>query len=323
MENCSGQFDNVQGSITLAALSQTSGILIYSIQPEVVATGGAHSRIYACKSEIGDLILRISKGQQGFYTHYFPDRTDPDAWMNQKWAIEKARSVGVPAPEIICSDRKHRWTLMKRLPGIAIDGEYESWKQCPYDEQQFGILLSRLHSIQPSGFGPIDDYGKAIFPTWQDFLIYAAESALNTCIERGALSLDLAETLEKHWFPHLNTIAVEKPHLLHMESLGFANILYDPETRTITGLLDYEDCIGGDPLFEICWMKYYIEHDSQNQQYFDFARFYEGYGSIALDIESLELYTPFPILDKLRWIEQESSRAKGYIRWLEDFVRQY
>lgn len=323
MDYCNGPFDvDALKGISLDALSQSLGVRIFEMKPEAVTTGGSHSRIYTCKSEIGDLILRISKGQQGFYTHYFPDMVDPDAWVNQEWAINKARSVGIPAPEIVCSDRKRRWTLMRRLPGIAIDAEYESWDRCPYDEKHFGTLLSLLHSIQPSGFGPIDDYGKALFPTWQEFLVRAAESALTVSSARAALPSALAEQLEKYWLPKLQRIDLEKPSLLHMESLGFANILYEPKTRTITGLLDYEDCIGGDPLFEICWMEYYFEHDSQDQPYFDFRRFAAGYGSIEHDVERVTLYSPFPLLDKLRWIEPESSRVKGYICRLEEFIKQ-
>lgn len=303
-------------------LSRILGINVSEIKSEPVVNGGAHSRIYACKSEIGDLILRICKGQQGFYTHYFPDKVNPDDWMDHRWAIESARSVGVPAPEIIYSDRAQRWSVMKRLPGTPIDSEYELWDRCPYDEKEFGALLVRLHSTQPSGFGPIDDQGRTLFSTWLDFLLQAAASALSTCLSRKSLPLVLAKQLEERWLPKLSQVDLKKPSLLHMEALGFANIMYEPETRTITGLLDYEDCIGGDPLFEICWMKFYFEYGSQDQHYFDFGRFAAGYGELELDSERIALYSPFTFLDKLRWIEQDSDSAKGYVRKLKAFIKQ-
>ena len=150
----------------------------------------------------------------------------------------------------------------------------------------------------------------------------AAASALSTCLSRGAVPPLLAKEMKKRWFPKLEKADLERPSLLHMESLGFANIMYDPETRTITGLLDYEDCIGGDPLFEICWMRFYFEHDSHDQRYFDVGRFAAGYGALELDSDRIALYRPFTFLDKLRWIEPEGSRAKGYVRRLETFIKQ-
>ncbi len=97
--------------------------------------------------------------------------------------------------------------------------------------------------------------------------------------------------------------------------------MYDPETRKITGLLDYEDCIGGDPLFEIVWMRYYFEHEGRDQSYFDFDRFEVGYGAVERNDSRQSLYRPFTYLDKLRWIDPNSSRAEDYRAILETMVR--
>lgn len=305
---------------TSEEISRALGVRVTYVRAEPVATGGCHSRIYACRSEIGDLILRVCKGDQGFYTQYFPPLVDPDAWMDQRWAIDQAMSVGLPAPELLYADRPGRWAVMRRLPGMPIHDEYEDWERCPYDEAEFGALLARIHSVRPSGYGPIDDEGRALFSAWQEFLVQAALSALITCVERGALSRSLARRLKTRWLQQVESMHLDRPSLLHMESLGFANIMLDPENRTITGLLDYEDCIGGDPLFEICWMKFYFEYDAPDQLYFDFDRFAEGYGELDLDQERMRLYSAFPFLDKLRWIALESARAGSYVRSLEELI---
>ncbi len=105
-----------------------------------------------------------------------------------------------------------------------------------------------------------------------------------------------------------------------MESLGFANLMYDPETRAITGLLDYEDCLGGDPLFEIVWMAYYFEHDGPDQTYFDFARFRSGYRELDDAAGRARLYAPLPYLDKLRWIPANGERARSYCERLAQML---
>jgi aminoglycoside phosphotransferase (APT) family kinase protein len=275
---------------SLSALSKALGIDIRAMEPEPIASGGAHSQVYACQTADGEMILRIGQGKQGFYTHYFPERVDWRNWSDQHWAITRARQAGVPAPEVVASDRATGALLMRRLPGIPIDSRYdEVWQGCPYDEWEFGVLLRRLHSVRPSGFGPIDDHGTALFATWGAFLAAAARSALQTCRERGALSPALGEELEASWLARLGDITCSQPSLLHMESLGFANIMYAPATRAITGLLDDEDCLGGDPLFEFVWMAYYFEHDDLDQTFFDFSRFRSGYGEGVVVLPELFL----------------------------------
>ncbi len=97
-----------------------------------------------------------------------------------------------------------------------------------------------------------------------------------------------------------------------MEALGFSNLLYDPATRRITGLLDFEDCIGGDPSLEFAFMRFYFEHGDADQKHFDFGRFARGYPNAEEDAQKIQLYRPFPYLDKLRWIDPTSETASFY-----------
>jgi aminoglycoside phosphotransferase (APT) family kinase protein len=150
--------------------------------------------------------------------------------------------------------------------------------------------------------------------------VAAAESAIETSVNRGALLAPLAVRLKERWVPKLRALELRVPSLLHLESLGFANILYDPDTRKITGLVDFEDCLGGDPLFERVWMEFYFEHDGKDQTHFDFARFEAGYGPMVWDQARALLYRPFPYLDKLRWIDPHGPRAQLYCRRLEELL---
>jgi aminoglycoside phosphotransferase (APT) family kinase protein len=303
-------------------LTRLLGFGVHTVERERGASGGLHSDVYACQSDVGELILRVCRGQQGFYTHYFPDRVAPHRWLDQRWAVTQAREVGVPAPEVLYTNRTLRWVVMKRLPGVPIDARYETWKGCPYDESEFGEILARLHSVTPLGFGPIDDEGSPLFETWAAFLRAAANSATETCRRRNSLPNELSARLADAWIPRLENAELGRPSLLHLESLGFSNIIYSPETRRITGLIDYEDCIGGDPLFERMWMEFYFEHDGRNQEHFDFGRFEEGYGTMDRSEERRLLYGAFPYLDKLRWIDPDGDRAREYREKLDRLLTQ-
>ena len=168
---------------------------------------------------------------------------------------------------------------MRRLPGEH-SYDYEAWNGCcPYDEREFGTILSRLHAITPSGYGPVDDFGDTYFTTWAEFLTASAEGMLRGCARWDSLDTEVRWALEAKWLPALSRLHIERPALLHLESLGYANILYDPESRRITGFLDFEDCIGGDPLFELDYMCHYYGPRGTPQLCYDYGRFEETYGA--------------------------------------------
>ncbi len=98
-----------------------------------------------------------------------------------------------PLASVLCvfSDRTLRWTVTRRLRGVPIDARYETWQGCPYDEREFGDVLHGLHGIEPSGWGPIDDHGDALFDSWPSFLVGAARSALRTARERDSVTAEV------------------------------------------------------------------------------------------------------------------------------------
>ncbi len=297
-------------------LEAALGTEIRGISPLPVASGGYHSTVFEIDCAGVQHVLRIPKGQQGFHTQFVQRFIPSDRWFDQRWATDKARSLTIPAPEIAYSSRGDefrfgRFVVLKKLDGVQIT-DYEDWNGCPYDESEFGAMLAKLHSVDPGGFGPVDDFGETYFNTWPTFLQAVADHFLSKCLERGSISPSLHAVLAKKWYPLLQRIDLGSPSLLHMESLGFANILYDATSRKITGLLDYEDCLGGDPLFELTWMHYYFEDNGPGQTYFDFDRFALGYGSLPNDEHRSLVYKPFTWLQKLSWIDTDSTRAAFY-----------
>lgn len=284
---------------------------IEAIEPIALEGGGYHSRVFVIETAAHDYVLRIPKGRQGFYTAYLPDSVCLDNWLDQHWATATARRLSVPAPRIIHADRDRQFVVMERLPGKQIR-DYETWHGCPYDEAEFGSILRRLHSVSLKGYGPVDDFGDTYFDAWPDFLTAVAEKVLDTCSRRGSVTAELDALLRDRWLPRLRDLGSPRAALLHLESLGFANILYDPKSRRITGFLDYEDCIGGDPLFELVWMCYYYGDRHSAQSYFDYDRFESEYGQWPDDASAAVLYKPITYLEKLAWIDPHGERAESH-----------
>jgi aminoglycoside phosphotransferase (APT) family kinase protein len=302
-------------------LEQEIGQRVHRIVPVNLETGGAHSAVFDLTTGGGSFVLRIPRGRQGYYTAYLPPAADPADWFDCRWALAIAQHLDFPSPRLVCSHRRPpRFVVLTKLDGVPIS-DYESWGGCPYDEAELGAILGRLHTVVPSGFGPIDDAGRTYFTSWSAFLTAVADRVLATCRQRGSIGPELHAALRRHWYPALGELRRERPALLHLESLGFANLLYDPPSRRITGLLDFEDCIGGDPLFELTWMEYYFGGRSSGQPYFDYDRFAWGYGLWPEDEYAARLYRGLILLEKLTWIDPSGRRAREHRERLERLCR--
>jgi aminoglycoside phosphotransferase (APT) family kinase protein len=297
------------------------GSPIERCEPVPLLDGGSHSRVFDLATTSGSFILRVPRGRQGFYTAYLPPSVPRDRWLDQRRALDAAKAVGVPAPRLVASHRgRPRFVILTKLPAVPIR-DYDTWTACPYDEAQFGAILARLYAVTATGFGPIDDFGQTYYSTWPAFLQAVARHVLATCQARASVGAALLAGLRERWYPRLATVELARPALLHLESLGFANLLYDPASRAITGLLDYEDCIGGDPLFELTWMTYYLGPRTRPRAAFDFERFTQGYGAWPGDEDRESLYLALMYLEKLAWIDPEGARAAEHRDGLATITR--
>lgn len=302
---------------------------VQSIVQLDISDGGSHSTVYRLETDRGPCILRLPIGEQGFYTAYLPADVPRQRWFNQRWALNATRRARLPVPQLLVSHTTPppAYVIMNELPGSPIC-DYERWPiqpgrahRCPYDEAHFGAMLRTLHAIQPTGYGPIDDKGRTYFTTWSRWLLQVAQTAICRAAQRAGISRATASALERRWLPSLEQLTLDRPYLLHMESLGFANLLYDPQSRRITGLLDLEDCIGGDPLFELVWMTYYYGQPDSDQRFFDYARFQVGYGPWPGSERTALLYRPFAYIQKLTWIPLGTDRAAHHQRALRALAR--
>ncbi len=188
----------------------------------------------------------------------------------------------------------------------------EQWTSWPYPEDQWGAFLRACHSIEPvRGAGPVDDYGVGWCASWSEYLrrLFVARIA-----ERPRLlPADFGPRWEKvlqHAAPLLDARPVR---LLQMESNGYCNLILDWHTRRIEAVLDFEEVTGGDPLFELVIMAWYLGRrgiaDHGARTCFNWRRFYRGYGRVDWRHPLVPLYRAAILLEKL-WREDRAGRAR-------------
>jgi aminoglycoside phosphotransferase (APT) family kinase protein len=117
-----------------------------------------------------------------------------------------------------------------------------------------GRALSCVHTIKGEGAGLLDtemaSTPRGIHRRWEDYVHLLLDEHLDRCIEAGFVDNPLAEEIRELFQAMRPALANRPMRLLHGD-LGIHNIVVDPASKDVTALLDWEDALVGDPLFDI------------------------------------------------------------------------
>jgi aminoglycoside phosphotransferase (APT) family kinase protein len=190
------------------------------------------------------------------------DTGGDDAIVLECWAMEQAAGVGVSAPAVLALDASRttfpaRYAIFSFVDGLplaelALPNE-DAWKAL----RGAGELLRRLHSVRVDGYGRLDDElylaTGAVRGRDDEWVAGAARGALSVIAERRLLAP--AETDALATFIDEHRVALEQyaePRLLHGD-FDEQHIFVDPESMSITAIIDFGDREAGDPLWDLSW----------------------------------------------------------------------
>ncbi len=202
----------------------------------------------------------------------------------EAWATSRARAAGIPAPAVLATETGGRVCPMDfQVVEWVSDRSLTEFDELEPDAvrllEKFGGQLAKLHKVSVHGFGWFDVaplYAQpaaepaGLFRSWADYLSVQLEAHVEACQNlhalgkaEGARVLDLFAGL-------IPGLADFTPALLHGDPGGH-NIATDGEN--ITALLDWEDCLAGDPIYEVAfWATFQPERRH--------AAFLSGYRSV-------------------------------------------
>ena len=157
----------------------------------------------------------------------------------------------VPVPRIIAHDKSREivesdFFLAERVAGKPLDHVRSGWSDEMQDhvDKQVGAYLKEVHTIQGTAFGKFDQNSHN---SWSD-----AFDCLLTWLRQDAIDLDVELPLGAFEAadPLLWSLSeVQAPTLVHWD-LWDGNIFVDPEGGAVTGLIDFERALWGDPVIE-------------------------------------------------------------------------
>lgn len=185
--------------------------------------------------------------------------------LEQK-VTEFVRDHGMPAPRLDllavkmrCSCSIHASQFMEGCPLATAESDE------PVMRKLLGSvsgLLRRLHSIEGVGFGPVslvsfingpertEDFRlEGVHARWDDYLMKRLDDHLEICAQISAISSAEAELISMIFGTVRLDLSTMKRHSVLHGDPGSKNVVVTGDQ--ITGMLDWEDCLIGDPVFDI------------------------------------------------------------------------
>jgi aminoglycoside phosphotransferase (APT) family kinase protein len=237
----------------------------------------------------------------------------PDAlhWKMQKEAnvISLIQSrLSMPIPRVLLADDSKEIIALNFILMTKLDGEILARLEptLTSDEllssyTQIGKMLRELHRLPMNAFGYIGPNGIVTeHATNQAYLSVQFDRKLKEFTERGG-AVELAKRVAGH--------VARSAHLLHEctrpvfchNDLHAGNLLADFTAGSLhlTGVLDFEGALAGDPLMDVAKALYYLAEDTK-------TALLQGYGDMGRRhwSQTLDLYHLYFVLELWCWMAQ-------------------
>lgn len=222
-----------------------------TIQPTI---SGKFNQSYYVQADEEALILRIAPPRQEEFLFYERSmmRQEP-----QIHALVRAETA-VPVPRVLLFDETHTlidrdYMLMERLPGRPLNDIPANMNHVL---PQIGRMLAQVHKLHATRFGYLGPH-KPMTPqtTWVDAFAIMWHKLIADIQRVGQYSTREAYQFRKLLDKHLRLFDRPiYPCLLHMD-IWAQNILID-DNETITGIIDWDRALWGDPEIEFAVLDY-------------------------------------------------------------------
>jgi aminoglycoside phosphotransferase (APT) family kinase protein len=238
------------------------------------------------------------------------------------WKMQKEVTVtgliqdrlSVPAPRILFADDSKRllglnFILMSKLDGSGL-GRLEKTlasEQLGAAYAQIGRLLREFHRIPMEAFGYIGPKGiRTAHSTNHDYLTHQFQRKLKEFAERGGRA-ELAQRVAGHVSERAQLLQGCSQAVLCHNDLHAGNLLatIGNDGPRLTGVMDFEGALAGDPLMDVAKALYYLDKSCTRA-------LLGGYGPLNREhwSETLDLYHLYFVLELWCWMAQIGKKER-------------
>ncbi|KRR21279.1 hypothetical protein CQ14_06415 [Bradyrhizobium lablabi] len=239
-----------------------------------------------------------------------------------RWKMQKEVTVtgliqgrlSVPAPDILLADDSKRllplnFILMTMLDGSRL-GQLEedlTPEQLASAYAQIGRLLREFHHIPMEAFGYIGPTGIwTAHSSNHDYLTHQFPRKLAEFAERGG-SAELAQRIAGHVAERAHLFKDCSQAVLCHNDLHAGNLLatIGNEGLRLTGVVDFEGALAGDPLMDVAKALYYLDEACTHA-------LLDGYGVLDRGhwSETLDVYHLYFVLELWCWMAQIGKKER-------------
>jgi aminoglycoside phosphotransferase (APT) family kinase protein len=243
-------------------------------------------------------------------------------------AISLSLKAGVPAPKVLLieqmqnGDEKLTFCIEEKIKGEALR---ELMPSLDIETRnsfiiEAGEILSKIHSVQLPGFGNLDR--DVPFKTWEDFIFHLEDKKEKILTSGEKVGIDSVLINQAFEILRNNSSAftVKEARLLHGD-FGPKHLLV--QEGHITGIIDFENAKGGDPVYDFAWLNYFhgesFSVESLREGYLDKNLFNENF-ELKMKLYRLHLGLGFIHYYESEKNEPGTNHAKKcFINELQDF----
>uniref|UniRef100_A0A7C5YXQ8 Aminoglycoside phosphotransferase family protein n=1 Tax=candidate division CPR3 bacterium TaxID=2268181 RepID=A0A7C5YXQ8_UNCC3 len=231
------------------------------LQVDQLSNGGTFHTIYTVKfSGRKDVVVRANSIEHSY--------VGPDFYLD-KYIGSKLNSLGLPALNVFHIDISRSvypfdYQIIEKANGTILNSINDQ-KEFEKSVVILGRFVAEYHKIKIGMFGPLNllaliksEEWKGLHDSWRDFLLLNLKQHVDLCVSANGLKPEEAIEINKK-FEYPEYFNIGDGYLLHGD-LGNHNIFVHNNQALI---IDWEDCIAGDPVFDIsCWGSFY-KNDSE------------------------------------------------------------
>lgn len=222
---------------------------LYNAKPTSIreATNGWFGAVFFVELPTGHKVLKVAPSPSVPVLRY--ERDLLSAEVQVMGLVAESSTVPVPTVEFFVgqdSELGSPYMICQKLEGVTLGSKLKELtpEQRHQIDLQIGTILSQLHQIKCSTFGT---FLGPHFPTWREAFSHLVadlkQDAIDASVQVNSAIFDLFDKYAS------SLDGVLDASLVHWD-MWDENILIDPETLTITGVVDFERAMWGDPLLE-------------------------------------------------------------------------
>lgn len=231
------------------------------------------------------------------------------------------KHIDIPVPALLSS------FVFEGVPVVILERvRFPLLESVPVEEMSKYIpsMIRNLHTIKSTSPGLLNEPNSK--KTWKDMILAifgGNEFDWDEIANREGLDTELVLTSVEKMIEKINSMVFEdtKYSLLHTD-FNQRNLFVNPQTHEIAGIIDWEEAMFGDPIYDFARVRMYLWHfnlgDQAVKEYYELMYFTPQQKKLE------DLYWLSRVIQYLAWYSEELSEFNtGRINLHQDYLRAY